>query len=121
MNYKDNIAEIDKVNDVIKRYCDGLHYADVEKLRNIFCDCAVLKTPGIRRTREEWLALVSRRSVPFEQGEQYNYKVISLDIVGDQALVKLYCPLLGREYLDFLGLLKEQGQWRIVNKMYADI
>ncbi|MBQ4836949.1 MULTISPECIES: nuclear transport factor 2 family protein [Pseudoalteromonas] len=121
MNNKDNFAEIDKVNDVIKRYCDGLYYADVEKLRDIFCECAVLKAPEIRRTREEWLALVSRRPVPFEQGEQYNYKVISLDIVGEQALVKLYCPLLGREYVDFLGLLKELGQWRIVNKMYADI
>jgi hypothetical protein len=36
-------------------------------------------------------------------------------------MVKVKCPLFDFNYVDFLGLLKEQGQWLIVNKMYSDI
>ena len=47
-------------------------------------------------------------------------KIINIDILGEQAMVKAECPLLGNFYIDFLSLLKEKGQWKIVNKMYSN-
>jgi len=36
-------------------------------------------------------------------------------------MVKLECPLFEYCYIDFLGLLKEDGRWKIVTKMYTDL
>ena len=52
---------------------------------------------------------------------EYNFNIQSLEIVGDQAMAKVDAPLLAAHFIDFLGLLKEDGQWKIVNKMFTII
>ena len=106
---------------LVADYCDGLHYGDVAKLRAIFHADAFLKAPGLRRSLEEWLSAVATRSVPDEEGRSYGFKLLSIDIIKDQAMVKLECPLFDHFYFDYLGLLKEDGRWLIVNKMYTDL
>lgn len=113
--------EFDSILVIITDYCDGLHFGDVSKLRRIFHPDAFLKAPGLRRSLDEWLALVSTRPKPSALGLAYDFEVLSIDIIKDQAMVKLECPLFDHFYLDFLGLLKEQGRWLIVNKMYTDL
>lgn len=108
------------VTEMVQAYFEGLHQGDTHKLRALFHEDTVLKAPGIRRTREEWLSLVATRAVPAEEGHPYAYKLLSVDIIADQAMVKALCPLLGHTFLDFLGLLKENGKWLFVSKMYAD-
>ncbi len=113
--------DIDLITATVQDYFDGLHHADVNKLRQIFHADACLQAPGLRRSLSEWLKLVAQREVPAAQGVQFLYRIVSIDLIGDQAMVKLVCPLLGRTYIDFLGLLKEDASWKIVNKMYADL
>lgn len=105
---------------LIQGYFDGLHHADVDKLNRIFAPDCVLKAPGIRRTKTEWLQLVKSRPVPAEQNAAYDYQILNIEILGDQAMVKVDVPLLGSHFVDYLGLLRENGEWLIVNKMYAD-
>ena len=112
--------DLDCINQIIQQYFEGLHFADVTKLQAIFHPDTVLKAPNVRRTLNEWLSLVSKRDIPAVNGATFDYRVISIDVVNNQAMVKLLCPLLDNEYLDFIGLLKENGKWLIVNKMYAD-
>ncbi|WP_415896215.1 nuclear transport factor 2 family protein [Neptuniibacter sp. PT34_22] len=64
---------------------------------------------------------VETRATPESLGQAFNFKILSIEIIQDQAMVKLECPLFDYFYIDFLGLLKEQGRWLIVNKMYTDI
>lgn len=111
--------DLDNINQIIQLYFEGLHFADLTKLKAIFHPDTVLKAPNIRRTLNEWLSLVATRDIPAVNGAKFDYRVISIDVVNSQAMVKLICPLLGSEYLDFIGLLKENGKWLIVNKMYA--
>ena len=105
---------------IVQAYFEGLHYANAEKLRAIFSADCVLKAPGVRRNLDEWLELVKSRPVPAERGDGFNYAILNLDVMGEQAMVKVYCPLLGSDFIDFLGLLYEDGQWLITNKMYAN-
>ena len=116
-----NHRDIDLVTSLVQAYFDGLHHAKVSTLQRIFHPDAVLKAPGLRRNLREWLDLVAKREVPAQQGAGFGYRILSVDLVGEQAMVKLLCPLQGRSYIDFLGLLKENGRWLIVNKMYADL
>jgi len=112
--------DFESVTAIIQAYFNGLHNGDVPKLKSIFHQDAWLKAPGVRRSLEQWLESVANRPVPAQEGKSFNYKILSIDIVHDQAMVKVECPLFEFDYIDFLGLLKEQGQWLIVNKMYAD-
>lgn len=105
---------------IIADYFDGLYEADTEKLRKLFCPKVVLAAPETRLNINDWLALVEKRPVPKLIGDPYDFDVISIEIIGCQAMVKLSCPLLGNQYIDYLGLLKENGRWAIVNKMYCD-
>lgn len=113
--------DIDQVTHIVQAYFDGLHNADTEKLKRVFHPDTYLKAPGLRRSLMEWLDLVGCREVPAQQGLGFGYRILSIDIVNEQAMVKLICPLQGHTYIDFLGLLKESGRWLIVNKMYADL
>ncbi|WP_430462159.1 nuclear transport factor 2 family protein [Thalassolituus sp. LLYu03] len=110
-----------QINHLIRAYFTGLHEGDSERLRRIFHADAVLKAPGLRRTLAEWLALVNERETPQQRGDAFSYQLLAMEVLNGQAMVKVLCPLLGRTYIDFLGLLKEQGKWLIVNKMYADL
>ena len=115
------VNEFESVNDIVQDYFDGLHYGDVAKLRAIFHADAFLKAPGSRRSLEQWLAAVASRQVPSQQGRPYEFKLLSIEVIKDQAMVKLECPLFEHFYIDFLGLLKEDGRWKIVTKMYTDL
>lgn len=116
-----SIPDFDQITDIITQYFDGLYLGDTQLLASIFHPDAWLKLPGKRRSLETWLEDVKQRQTPKALGQSYDFKILSLDIVKDQAMVKVECPLFDHEYIDFLGLLKEDNHWKIVNKMYTDV
>ena len=113
--------EFESVISLVQDYCDGLYQGDISKLRSIFHSDVFLKAPGLRRSLEQWLDAVASRPVPSQQGRSYDFNLLSIEIIKDQAMVKLECPLFDHLYVDYLGLLKENGRWLIVNKMYTDL
>ncbi len=113
--------EFESVMALVGEYFHGLHQGDSKRLRAIFHADAFLKAPGLRRSLNEWLDAVANRAVPAQQGQPFNFKLLSVEIIKDQAMVKLECPLFDHAYVDYLGLLKEDGRWLIVNKMYTDL
>lgn len=104
---------------ILNCYFEGLFEGDDEKLRSIFHGDASLKGNNYRKTLNEWLEAVANRPIPRDEGMEYNFNIQSLEIIGDQAMAKVDVPLLAAHFIDFLGLLKEDGQWKIVNKMYT--
>ena len=116
-----NQSDYEAVIGLLNTYFDGLYDGDVEKLRGIFHDDAWLKGNNYRKTRDEWLEAVAARPVPRDEGMDYNFNIQSLEVVNDQAMAKVDAPLLSAHFIDFLGLLKEGGQWKIVNKMFTII
>ena len=113
--------DFEQVSALITLYFEGLYYADVLKLKSILHPDTYLIAPTKRRTMEQWLNDVSSREIPSELIDKFNFEILSMDIVKDQAMVKVYCPLFEFKYIDFLGLLKQQGEWFIVSKMYTDV
>ena len=109
------------VIELIDHYFDGLYQGDVEKLRRIFHEDAFLKGNGYRKSRDEWLDAVANRPKPADNNFPFGFKTESLDIIGDQAVTKLNVPLPAAHFIDYLSLLKEDGEWRIVNKLFTTI
>ena len=88
-----NNDDFKKVTAIVQKYFDGLHYGDVDILASIFHQDAWLKAPDSRRSVKEWLANVDSRPVPAAQGRSFEFKILSIDLVQDQAMVKIHCPL----------------------------
>lgn len=120
---KKNFGEQDFISVlvIVNEYFNGLYHGDVKQLRKIFHKDAFLKAPELRRSLDEWLSAIAQRPIPAEEGQHFEFKLLSIEIIKNQAMVKLECPFFDHAYVDFLGLLKESGQWLIVNKMYTDL
>ncbi|SFD76524.1 nuclear transport factor 2 family protein [Pseudoalteromonas denitrificans] len=116
-----NKRDFENITALIQQYFDGLHNGDVSKLKSIFHHDVWLKAPGIRRSLKQWLTDVKERESPIHQERAFEFKLLSIDVVNNQAMVKVQCPLFNFNYIDFIGLLKEEGHWLIVSKMYTDI
>lgn len=114
-------SDLTAIEAILQGYFDGLYHGDVTKLTLIFHPDTWLKAPGVRRSLSQWLANVANRSTPAELNKPFAFKVLSIDVVQDQAMAKIHCPLFNFNYIDFLGLLKEDGKWKIVTKMYTDV
>lgn len=108
------------ITTIINQYFEGLHNGDVSLLNPLFREDCVLKTPDHTRTKLAWLEDVSSRDVPAKKNFPWNYEIIWIDRCGPQAMVKARCPLPHGDFIDYLGLLKQKGKWRVVNKMYAN-
>lgn len=118
--FNDN-SDFSDITAILNGYFDGLHHGDVAKLESLFHEDAWLKAPGSRRSLNQWLTDVGSRPVPAQLNKAFDFKILAIDLVQDQAMAKIHCPLFDFNYIDFLGLLKEDGQWRIVSKMYTNI
>ena len=114
-------SDYEHIISVLNDYFDGLYDGDVDKLRGHFHDDAWLKGNGYRKTRDEWLEAVASGPKPRDEGMDYRFNILSLEIVNDQAMARVDTPLPAAHFVDFLGLLKENGRWQIVNKMFTTI
>jgi len=111
--------------DLLQRYFDGLYRGDAELLRRVFHPQARLfgevKGQVLRRELEPYLMQVAARRSPMESGEAQRMKVLALQIDGAIALATVECDMLGFHYVDQLSLLRQDGQWAIVNKLYTHL
>lgn len=114
-------SDFEVIRELLTRYFVGLHRGDVEMLRTIFHEDAMLKGSGYRKSRDEWLDAVAARANPVDSGFPFEFQIQSLDVIGDQAVAKLDVPLPAAHFIDYLSLLREEGEWRIVNKLFTTI
>lgn len=117
--------EIVAVQAVINDYFQGVFTGDLVLLRNAFHpECKLrgeINGESYFKSLEEYLSGVANRTSPTELGESFNMKIISIDLLETMAVVKLHLPMLGYNYFDFLSLMKINGQWVIVNKLFIHL
>lgn len=117
-------AERSEIEAVIQTYLDGLYEGDAEKLAAAFhptsaltqwFDDKLMITP-----RNDWLEMVRNRASPKASGLERRDRVLLIDITSPgMALVKLECAIQPRFFTDQLSLLKIEGRWQIVQKVFA--
>lgn len=108
------------VRAVIQRYFDGIIQYDEAALREAFHPDAVViglnKAGEIEREPfQEWV-LYTRGKAPDPTGR--NNTIVHVDIDGTAAVVKTDLNWPSVRYIDYLSLMKSQGEWRIVNKIF---
>jgi len=109
----------------VDAYCRGVYRGDTGLLRSVF-DPRALLFAEIRgeqyfRPLEEYLAIVAARQSPEALGQAFAMKPISVEVTGDIAFAKVRCPMFDFHYIDYLSFVRQDGQWRIVNKTFTDV
>jgi hypothetical protein len=115
------MSEEQAIRAVIHLYVDGMAFANEPALRKAFHPRASIigNYQGAVEwmTRDEFItAIASEGSAP--PGTQPLMEVESIDIEGDAASVKVADEFAGMRFSDYLSLLKIDGRWTIVNKVY---
>lgn len=105
---------------VIQQYFDGIIQYDEAALREAFHPDAMViglnKAGEIEREPfQEWV-LYTRGKAPDPTGR--NNTIVQVDIDGTAAVVKTDLNWPSVRYIDYLSLMKSNGEWRIVNKIF---
>ncbi|HEV7890116.1 MAG TPA: nuclear transport factor 2 family protein [Pyrinomonadaceae bacterium] len=109
------------VRRAVESYLHGLKFNDVESLKKAFWPEAKLffvKNDGKlgQLTQSQWYEGFAASAGKEEKGD---LKITAVDMTGNAASVKVEEDYPGSVYIDYLSLLKFDGEWRIVNKIYT--
>ena len=110
---------------LLNAYFEGIYIGDTVLLRSAFhpqaCLFGEIKGQGYFKTLDDYIAAVENRQSPKELGEAFLMKPLSIEVLGDIAFAKAHCRMLGFNYYDYLSLLRHEGKWRIVNKLFTHV
>lgn len=111
------------VTDLLHRYYEGLYHCDTALLQLAFHPQAHYATASggelLHLSLEDYLPIVAARTSPARRGDPYGYVVESIEFAGpDTASVRMLSTMLGKQFIDFLSLLKVDGKWRIIAKVF---
>lgn len=110
----------DEIRAVARSYVEGMIGADESALRSAFHPSASIV--GNYHDAVEWLSvdgfIAEVLAVGASAFSEDSWEFVSLDITDDAAVAKTTCTYAGAQFTDYLSLLKIEGRWKIVAKLY---
>jgi hypothetical protein len=115
-------TDIHALTAIAQTYFDAAYEMDAERFASIFHrGCSVTKVGEDGNVSvtplETWLAGVRSMKAPKLQGLERHDEILSIDVVGDLALLKLKLQISPRYFTDLLSCLKVDGTWKIAQKV----
>jgi len=119
-------AAFNEIAEVLRDYFDALHFCDTDRLQRVFHPRAIYatadETPLLYRTMEEYVPVVAARQSPASRDEPRRDHIDSIDLAGaNTAVARVRCSIGRRDFVDFLTLIRTEGQWRIIAKVFQII
>ena len=113
-----------EIAEALENYFSGFYEGDVETLEKIFHPSAHLyaatEGPLTDRDMERVYEGVRSRQSSASRGFERFDRILSIDQSGPEAAIaKVQIALGDQLYTDFLNLLKLDGRWQIISKVYT--
>lgn len=107
-------------------YFDALYFCDTEKLQSVFHPRAIYATadeqPPLYRKMDEYVPVVAARQSPASRNEPRRDVIDAIELAGENtAFARVRCSIGERDFVDFLSLVRENGRWRIIAKVFQII
>ncbi len=117
------MSAFDEVVKALGDYFDGLHHGDVARLRRVFHPQAhyFCATDGtlLHLGMDQYFPVVEKRPSPASQGHARTDRILSIEFAGPvTGFAKLECSIPSKAFIDFLTLVKLEGRWQIVSKVF---
>lgn len=115
-------ADAHALRSLAQTYFDGAYEMDADKFASIFHPSSSVTKVGDDGNVSvtpiaTWLAAVRNLKAPKEQGLERQDQILSIDVEGELALVKLKLRIPPRYFTDLLSCLKVNGTWKIAQKV----
>lgn len=111
------------INNTVQSYFLGMHHRDIAMLRRIFHPDAQLFGYLVgefeKLSLSQWLDKISHMPIPSENGEIFSMQIVTIDISGGIACVKVKLLYHGLQFIDYLSLVEIDSRWLIVNKTFS--
>jgi protease I len=115
-------STIHAITQLVHQYFDGMHLGSPELLSPCFHKDAYLiglyHGAYMRETAAEWIDVVRTSPKPAEAGAPFDMEIVSIDVSGPTAVVKITALLEGLLFTDYLTLMQMPVGWQIVHKTY---
>jgi len=115
----------EEIQAVIQNYFEGIYNGDEVQLKEAFHSETLLfgDIKGVPYFKDvtEYIDGVKSRKSPKDLDEDFKMEILSIEILGTNAIVKAKLPMLGYNYFDFLSLAKINEDWKIVNKLFTHV
>lgn len=117
------MSRLAEVEALLGRYFDALYESDASALGNVMHPRAIYATPDeqplLYRTMDEYLPTVAARQPPASRGDVRRDSVDSIEFAGDDcAMARVRCSMGQRDFFDLLSLVRTEGEWRIIAKIF---
>ena len=117
------MTDREKIEAGVQLYFDSMYESSADKVREAFYPNAMitgyLETGLTEMTVDDFADFVAaQQPSPKEQGEEILLEIVSLDIAGSTASVKVRDGYIGHVFLDTLSFLEKDGSWKIYNKLF---
>lgn len=116
------MSEWQAVEAVVRKYFQGLHEGDIAKLQAVFVRHAVIngyyEGECISQDLHAYLNVVKRLPSPILLGEDFDMEIAGFETVGHIASVRTRYLYEALRFTDYLSLMKIDGEWKIVSKLF---
>jgi hypothetical protein len=118
-----DLESLVQIEEVLTTYFDGLYFSDTERLARVFHPHALYAsaTEGslTHLTMAEYFPIVDARPSPASRNEERRDRITSVELAGPvTATARVECAIGPRHFTDLLCLVKLEGRWRIVSKVF---
>jgi len=113
----DGAAELAAIEATLADYLEGGRSGDVDRLRRAFHPSARLQFVRDGQYHEWALEEYLGARTPGRRSG-HRTRVLSIDFAGTSATAKLELDFGGYKFIDYMSLLKIDGRWWIVNKVF---
>lgn len=115
-----------QIEDLMRRYFDGLYQADSGALRCVFHPqlTYVNATVGNHEFMgfEDYMARIDSRTPPAARGDARDDVIERITVKADQiGLVEARMTLSGRDYQDLLTVIRTDAGWKVLTKVFTHV
>jgi Putative lumazine-binding len=116
----------EEIRKVLELYFDALCFCDTDRLQQAFHPKAIYatadETPLLYRTMEAYVPVIAARASPASRSEPRRDAIDAIDLAGENtAFARVRCSIGARDFVDFLTLVRTDGTWRIIAKVFQII
>lgn len=109
--------------DLLNRYYDALYCCDTALLATVFHASAQYFTASsgelLHLDMRSYFPIVEQRISPESSGESYTFSIESIEFAGAvTAIARMRCSMLAKDFIDLLTLIKLEGEWKIIAKVF---
>ena len=115
--------DLEQIENIVQLYIDSLNESNPDKVKETFHENAkvvgYLHGNFMEMSVDDFAGFVaSQQPSPKEKSENVVFEILTCEIEGTTALVKVRDKYLGITFLDTLSFIKNESEWKIYNKLF---